>query len=118
MSYICTWDKLIKTEYQLCYVPFQGIAFLYSQNKITILFSLLCIYFSIIYSAWRRYCKLYITPIAFIDIALLDLNDLASITPFYNSLFPQGQKPARTIYQAAALPFGGKIKVLAVAIKV
>ena len=55
--------------------------------------------------------------IVFIDIAFLDLNDLASITPFYDSLFPQGQKPARTIYQAAALPFGGKIKVLAVAIK-
>ena len=55
--------------------------------------------------------------IVFIDIAFLDLNDLASITPFYNSLFPQGQKPARTIYQVAALPFGGKIKVLAVAIK-
>ena len=55
--------------------------------------------------------------IVFIDIAFLDLNDLASITPFYDSLFPQGQKPARTIYQAAALPFGGKIKVLAVEIK-
>ncbi len=56
--------------------------------------------------------------IVFVDIAFIDLDDLAAITPFYDSLFPQGQKPARTIYQAAALPFGGKIKVLAVAIKV
>jgi 2-iminobutanoate/2-iminopropanoate deaminase len=56
--------------------------------------------------------------IVFIDIAFTDLNDLAAITPFYDSLFIEGQKPARTIYQVAALPFGGKIKVLAIAIKV
>ena len=56
--------------------------------------------------------------IVFVDIAFINLDDLATITPFYDSLFPEGQKPARTIYQAAALPFGGKIKVLAVAIKV
>jgi 2-iminobutanoate/2-iminopropanoate deaminase len=55
--------------------------------------------------------------IVFIDIAFTNLNDLAAITPYYDSLFPQGQKPARTIYQAAALPFGGKIKVMATAMK-
>jgi 2-iminobutanoate/2-iminopropanoate deaminase len=47
----------------------------------------------------------------------VDLGDLAAITPFYDSLFETGKKPARTIYQAAALPFGGKIKVTAVAIR-
>jgi 2-iminobutanoate/2-iminopropanoate deaminase len=55
--------------------------------------------------------------IVFIDMAFTDLNDLATITPYYDSLFEQGKKPARTIYQAAALPFGGSIKVMAVAIK-
>jgi 2-iminobutanoate/2-iminopropanoate deaminase len=56
--------------------------------------------------------------IVFVDIAFLDLQDLASITPYYDSLFENGKKPARTIYQATALPYGGKIKVLAVAIRV
>jgi 2-iminobutanoate/2-iminopropanoate deaminase len=55
--------------------------------------------------------------IVFIDLAFLDLKDLTTITPYYDSLFVQGRKPARTIYQAAALPYGGKIKVMAVAIK-
>jgi len=55
--------------------------------------------------------------IVFVDIAFLDLKDLADITPYYDSLFPSGRKPARTIYQAAALPYGGKIKVMAVAIR-
>jgi 2-iminobutanoate/2-iminopropanoate deaminase len=57
------------------------------------------------------------SDIVFIDIAFLDLADLAAITPYYDSLFPKDKKPARTIYQAAALPFGGKIKVMAVAIR-
>jgi 2-iminobutanoate/2-iminopropanoate deaminase len=57
------------------------------------------------------------SEIVFIDIAFTDLSDLAIITPFYDSLFEADKKPARTIYQAAALPSGGKIKVLAVAIK-
>lgn len=55
--------------------------------------------------------------IVFIDIAFLDLNDLAAITPYYDGLFPQGRKPARTIYQAAALPFDGKVKVMCTAIR-
>jgi 2-iminobutanoate/2-iminopropanoate deaminase len=32
-------------------------------------------------------------------------------------LFPEGKRPARTIYEAAALPFGGKIKIVATAVK-
>jgi 2-iminobutanoate/2-iminopropanoate deaminase len=55
--------------------------------------------------------------IVFIDIAFLDLTDLDIITPYYDSLFEKDKKPARTIYQAAALPAGGKIKVMAIAIK-
>jgi 2-iminobutanoate/2-iminopropanoate deaminase len=55
--------------------------------------------------------------IVFIDIAFIDLNDLEFVNPYFDKLFEAGKKPARTIYQAAALPFGGKIKVMAVAIK-
>lgn len=53
----------------------------------------------------------------FIDIAFADLRDLAEINALFAELFAEGRRPARTIYQAAALPFGGKVKVVGVAIK-
>jgi 2-iminobutanoate/2-iminopropanoate deaminase len=55
--------------------------------------------------------------IVFIDIAFTDLNDLEFVNPYFDNLFETGKKPARTIYQAAALPMGAKIKVMTVAIK-
>jgi 2-iminobutanoate/2-iminopropanoate deaminase len=55
--------------------------------------------------------------IVFIDIAFADLKDLQFVNPYFDKLFDAGKKPARTIYQAAALPMGAKIKVMAVAIK-
>jgi 2-iminobutanoate/2-iminopropanoate deaminase len=55
--------------------------------------------------------------IVFVDLAFTDLGDLPLITPFYDNLFAQGRKPARTVYQAAALPAGAKFKVMAVAIR-
>jgi 2-iminobutanoate/2-iminopropanoate deaminase len=55
--------------------------------------------------------------VVFIDIAFADLNDLPAINTLYMDLFPEGRRPARTIYQAAALPFGGKIKVTGTAVK-
>jgi 2-iminobutanoate/2-iminopropanoate deaminase len=55
--------------------------------------------------------------IVFVDIAFTDLKDIAVVNPYYDSLFITDKKPARTIYQAAALPMGAKVKVLAVAIK-
>ena len=58
-----------------------------------------------------------ISDIVFIDLAFIDLADIAVINPLYDSLFPKDKKPARTVYQAAALPYGGKIKVTAIAIK-
>jgi 2-iminobutanoate/2-iminopropanoate deaminase len=42
---------------------------------------------------------------------------LEFVNPYFDNLFETGKKPARTIYQAAALPMGAKIKVMAVAIK-
>ncbi|MEM9897223.1 MAG: RidA family protein [Bacteroidota bacterium] len=55
--------------------------------------------------------------IAFIDIAFDDLNDLPEINELYMELFPENKRPARTIYQAEALPFGGKIKITGTAVK-
>jgi 2-iminobutanoate/2-iminopropanoate deaminase len=58
-----------------------------------------------------------IDEIVFVDIAFINLKDLVYVNPYFDALFEAGRKPARTIYQAAALPAGAKIKVLAIAIK-
>lgn len=55
--------------------------------------------------------------IVFIDIAFDNLNDLSKINKLYMELFPEDKRPARTIYQAEALPFGGKIKITGTAVK-
>ena len=55
--------------------------------------------------------------IVFIDIAFTDLNDVGQVNALYAELFAESKRPARTIYQAAALPFGGKVKVMGVAIQ-
>jgi 2-iminobutanoate/2-iminopropanoate deaminase len=58
-----------------------------------------------------------ISDIVFVDLAFIDLADISVVNPLFDSLFPENRKPARTVYQAAALPYGGKIKVTAIAIK-
>ena len=58
-----------------------------------------------------------IEDMTFIDIAFTDLSDLPQVNRLYASLFPEGRRPARTIYQAAALPHGGRVKVMGVAIR-
>jgi 2-iminobutanoate/2-iminopropanoate deaminase len=58
-----------------------------------------------------------IGDVVFIDIAFVDLADVGQVNALYAELFPESKRPARTIYQAAALPFGGKVKVMGVAIK-
>ena len=55
--------------------------------------------------------------IVFVDIAFIDLADVADVNSLYAELFPEGRRPARTIYQAAALPYGGRVKVQAVAVR-
>lgn len=55
------------------------------------------------------------TDIVYVDIAFIDLADVKEVNALYAELFAEGQRPARTIYQAAKLPFGGRIKVQAVA---
>nr|WP_314861328.1 RidA family protein [uncultured Undibacterium sp.] len=58
-----------------------------------------------------------ISDLTFVDIAFIDLNELNEVNDLYAELFLEGQRPARTIYQAAALPYGGRVKVMGVAIK-
>lgn len=55
--------------------------------------------------------------VVFIDIAFHNLKDLPEINKLYMELFPENKRPARTIYQAEALPFGGKIKITGTAVK-
>lgn len=52
--------------------------------------------------------------LVFVDVALLDLGDVAAINALWAELFESGRRPARTIYQAAALPYGGRVKVMGV----
>ncbi|MEO0574980.1 MAG: RidA family protein [Pseudomonadota bacterium] len=54
--------------------------------------------------------------IVYIDIAFADLSQLDTVNALYMSLFPEGRRPARTVSEAAALPFGGKIKIVATAV--
>lgn len=55
--------------------------------------------------------------IVYVDIAFADLADVPAVNALYGELFTEGCRPARTIYQAAALPFGAKVKVQAVAVR-
>lgn len=55
--------------------------------------------------------------VVYVDIAFVDLADLPEVNALYAELFPEHRRPARTIYQAAALPGGGRIKVQAVAVR-
>ena len=58
-----------------------------------------------------------VSDLAFIDIAFGSLRDLNEVNKLFAELFPEGRRPARTIYQAAQLPFGAKVKVVGVAVK-
>src|SRR5579864_6799519 len=53
-----------------------------------------------------------VDDIVFIDIAFVDLAEVDQVNALYAELFPESKRPARTIYQAAALPFGGKVKIM------
>ena len=55
--------------------------------------------------------------LVFVDIAFVDLADATDVNALYIELFPEDRRPARTMYQATALPFGGRVKVLGVAIR-
>ena len=54
--------------------------------------------------------------LVFVEIVFTDLADLPAVNALFAKLFPRGRRPARTVSQAAALPYGAKIKVHGVAI--
>ncbi len=54
--------------------------------------------------------------IVYVDLAFSNLDDIGEVNEVYGRLFPIN-RPARTIYEAAKLPFGAKVKVQAVAMK-
>lgn len=64
-----------------------------------------------------RAADFQIADLTFVDIAFLDLADLPAVNQLYAELFEEGARPARTIYQAAALPYGARVKVMGVAIR-
>ena len=72
--------------------------------------------FGNLFSAIRA-AEFSVVDLTFVDIAFLDLADAADVNEICEELFPPGMRPARTIYQAAALPYGGRIKVMGVAIR-
>lgn len=53
--------------------------------------------------------------ICFVQIDLADLADLPEVNGVFASLFAEGCRPARTVAQAAGLPYGAKVKIVAVA---
>lgn len=55
--------------------------------------------------------------LVFVDIAFTDLTGLPEVNAVYAELFAAGCRPARTVYQVAALPFGGQVKVMGVAMR-
>ena len=57
------------------------------------------------------------TDIVYVDIAFIDLADLGAVNALFAELFPEGRRPARTVYQAAALPYSGRVKVQAIAVR-
>lgn len=55
--------------------------------------------------------------IVYVDIAFIDLADVPEVNELFGELFPEPRRPARTIYQAAALPYGGRVKIQAIAVR-
>ena len=55
--------------------------------------------------------------LVYVDVAFLDLSYLPEVNELFAELFAEGRRPARTVYQAAALTFGGRVKVQGVAVR-
>lgn len=58
-----------------------------------------------------------VDDLVFVDICFIDLADAGEVNALYSELFPDGRRPARTIQQSAALPFGGRIKIAGIAVR-
>jgi len=55
--------------------------------------------------------------IVFVDIAFIDLGDADVVNTLYRNLFAEGLRPARTIYEVAALSLDDEIKVMSTVAK-
>ena len=55
--------------------------------------------------------------VSFVQIDLADLADMPAVNAVFASLFEIDRRPARTVAQAAGLPYGAKVKVVVVAAK-
>jgi 2-iminobutanoate/2-iminopropanoate deaminase len=55
--------------------------------------------------------------VVYVDVALLRIADLQIINRLFKEVFEIERQPARTVYQAAALPLGSSVKFQAVAYK-
>lgn len=55
--------------------------------------------------------------LVFVDICCIDLADLDEVNAIHVQLFAPDRRPARTIQQSAALPYGGRVKVAGVAVR-
>ena len=55
--------------------------------------------------------------IVYVDVAFIDLADLPEVNALFGELFPEGRRPARTVCQAAALPYSGRVKIQAIAVR-
>jgi 2-iminobutanoate/2-iminopropanoate deaminase len=55
--------------------------------------------------------------IVFVDIAFVDLGDADVVNTLYGNLFAEGLRPARTIYEVAALSLNSEIKVMSTVAK-
>ena len=70
--------------------------------------------FELVFAVVRE-AGFHFNDIVYVDLAFADLDDLPEVNDLYGELFEN--RPARTVYQAARLPFGAKVKVQAIAMK-
>jgi enamine deaminase RidA (YjgF/YER057c/UK114 family) len=55
--------------------------------------------------------------VVYMDVALLKIDDLEVVNKLFAEIFDARRRPARTVYQAVALPLGSPIKFQAIACK-
>lgn len=55
--------------------------------------------------------------VCFVQIDLANLDELPAVNAVFAALFAEGRRPARTVAQAAGLPYGGKVKIVVIAAK-
>jgi 2-iminobutanoate/2-iminopropanoate deaminase len=55
--------------------------------------------------------------LVFVEIAFADLAELPAVNAVWSELFAAGRRPARTVSQAAALPYGARVKIVGVAVR-